>query len=226
VGSDRSDADTDPTVAPDDVRRQWATRTGEFSPEYYAYRGPDEASEAILALLDAHVDRSASVLELGCSSGRHLSYLLEHGYTDLTGVELNADAFEVMADAYPDLAEHGRFHASAIEDVIETFNDDQFDVVYSVETLQHVHPDAAWVFDELVRVTGSLLVTVENEHPSDDQDRRTGASVDASSVRAVTHVDGVPLFHRDWHQVFTERGLIAVSADATRRDTVRAFRPA
>jgi SAM-dependent methyltransferase len=146
-----------------EVRRQWAERSGEYSPEYYAYYGPDETSESLLELIGRYVGREASVLELGCSAGRHLAHLHDHGYGDLTGIEINEDALGVMADAYPELASDGSFHFAAIEDVVGEFPDDSFDVVYSVQTLQHIHPDDAWIFPELARITDDLLITVETE---------------------------------------------------------------
>ena len=193
----------------DDVRRRWAQRSGEFSPAYYAHRGPDETSEAIRALLDRYVDREASVLEPGCSSGRHLAYLHTDGFRDLTGIEVNEDALAVMETAYPDLAAAGTFHADAIEDVLETVEDGAFEAVYSVETLQHVHPDSEWVFAELARVTDTLLITVENE------------GEDGEGVNYVN--DEVPLHYRDWHAVFTDLGLTEIEARPGDRDTVRAF---
>jgi SAM-dependent methyltransferase len=212
-------------VNPEDVREAWAGRSGEFSPAYYAYRGPDERSEAVRRLLERVVGRHGRVLELGCSSGRHLAHLHDAGFDDLSGVELNGDAFDVLREAYPDLAAAGTFHHAAIEDVLPEFGDDAFDAVYSVETLQHLHPEAAWVFDEVVRVTGDLLVTVENEAPTD----RTGDPGEGdreSGVTAVTEVtEGVLLYHRDWKAVFTSRGLVEVAVVRGDRDTVRAFRP-
>jgi len=157
-------------VDQDEVRREWAERTGEYSPEYYAYYGPDETSESIRRVLERFVDPDAPVLEVGCSSGRHLAHLQNHGFEDLTGIEVNEEAFEVMAENYPDLAARGTFYLDAVEDVVGEFEDDRFAAVYSVETLQHVHPDAEWVFGELARVADDLLVTVENEgdaHPGD-----------------------------------------------------------
>jgi SAM-dependent methyltransferase len=238
-----------------DVRQRWAERSGEFSPEYYAHRGPDEASEAIRVLFGRFVGRGASVLELGCSSGRHLAHLQANGYDDLTGIELNADALSVMKESYPDLAAAGTFYAAAIEDVLDSFADGQFAAVYSVETLQHVHPDSEWVFAELARITDDLLITVENErrekgersdadgssgaNASDsadgpaDEDARSGETTgtEASDGRAeavdVSYVDeGMPLYYRDWHRVFTDLGLVEVEAQSGTRDTLRAFRPA
>ncbi|EMA42260.1 class I SAM-dependent methyltransferase [Halobiforma nitratireducens] len=210
-----------------EVRRQWANRSAAYSPEYYAYHGPDKRSKSVRGLLERFVDRDASILELGCSSGRHLSHLADHGFEDLAGIELNGDAFDVMAESYPELAEQGTFHHAAIEDVVEEFEDGQFDAVYSVETLQHVSPDSRWVFAELARITSDLLVTVENEGDrSVSTESGDDADTEASTDYEVTYVtDDVPLYHRDWNRVFTDQGLVEVAAEAGKRDTVRAFRP-
>jgi SAM-dependent methyltransferase len=155
-------------VNSDEVRKRWAERSGEYSPSYYAYYGPNETSDLLLDLLDSFVGSDAAVLELGCSSGRHLAHLHEHGFEELHGVEINDEAFDVMADAYPDLAETGTFHHGAIEEVAPEFPDRRFDAVFSVETLQHIHPDDEAVFGELARITDDALVTVENEDRDGD----------------------------------------------------------
>ncbi|MFC5971569.1 class I SAM-dependent methyltransferase [Halomarina salina] len=204
----------------DEVRERWAERSGEFSPEYYAYYGPDETSAALLDLLDERVGPDASVLELGCSAGRHLAHLHENGYDDLTGIDLNPDAFDVLAETYPDLDETGTFHVGAIEEFVTDLPDDAFDAVYSVETLQHVPPEDDWVFAELARIAGDLLVTVEVEGEGDDR-------TETDERPAVNYVDeGVPLFYRDWNAVFTDCGAIEVESASLDRDTLRAFQPA
>lgn len=195
--------------------RGWAERTGEFSPTYYAGLGPNKVSRSLVTLLDYYSTREASILELGCSSGRHLAYLREHGFENLTGIDINDASFEVMADAYPGLADAGTFHTGAIERLVPDFADDTFDVVYSVETLQHVHPDDEWVFEELVRITGDLLVTIENEgaNPSDD-----------GTTEPVRFVNGqFPLYTRNWNRVFTDRGLNQLFSHPDKPDTIRAF---
>jgi SAM-dependent methyltransferase len=208
-----------------DVRRKWATRSGEFSPEYYAQRGPDRTSEAIGELLEQHLDHESPILEVGCSSGRHLAYLQEKGFEELAGVELNAEAIAVMERTYPDLAAAGTVYVDAIENVLAEFADDHFGAVYSVETLQHVHPDSEWVFGELARITDRLLVTVENEGREATDEKASDRSGGAEDVRYVD--EGVPLYHRHWGQVFTDVGLIEIDADVQPgpRDTLRAFRP-
>ncbi|OVE86188.1 class I SAM-dependent methyltransferase [Natronolimnobius baerhuensis] len=201
-----------------DVRRQWADRSGEYSPEYYAYYGPDDTSDGICRTLEQFVDRTAPVLELGCSSGRHLAHLYEHGFENVTGIELNGDALEVMEEAYPDLAADGEFHIDAIEGVVSDFADDEFSVVYSVETLQHLHPDATWVFDELSRITSDVLITAEIEHDDLEQTAET-----APSVQYID--DEFPLYHRDWNEIFTSRGFDEVDVSSGERETIRTFRP-
>lgn len=200
-----------------DVLRQWADRSGAYSPRYYAHHGPNRTSEALRETLDRFVDRDASVLELGCSSGRHLWHLQEHGFENLAGIEVNDEAFDVMDETYPELAEGGEFYADAIENVVPEFEDNQFDVVYSVETLQHLHPDAEWLFDELTRVTGAVLVTAENEGGEDDRARANDPEVNYVN-------DDFPLYYRDWNTIFTERGFEEVDARAGQRNTVRTFR--
>lgn len=211
----------------------WAERSDKFSPAYYAELGPNKVSRSLVTVLDHCVDREAAVLEVGCSSGRHLAHLHEHGYENLTGVDVNDDAFDVMADHFPTLAAEGTFHAGAIEDVLPEFADDAFDVVYSVETLQHIHPDDDWVFEELARVTGDLLVTTENEgDPNGDEAREDWARDDTrgdgrqvDGAERVNYVNGeFPLYYRNWEQVFGALGLEQIRAKPGTRDTIRVFR--
>lgn len=200
-----------------DVLASWANRSGEYSPDYYAHYGPNEASERVRALLDEAIEPIDPVIELGCSSGRHLAHLHEAGYSDLHGIEINKAAFDVMAEEYPALADAGTFHATAIEDVVGEFDDDAYRAVFSVQTLQHVHPENAWVFDEIVRIAEDLIVTVEIE---------VGEDGDPMADDAVNYVnDEFPLYYRNWNREFIGRGCEELAAASVGNDTVRAFRP-
>ena len=190
------------------VLEAWQGRSGAYSPGYYAYYGPDEVSDAVLDALEATVGAEAAVLELGCSAGRHLARLHDAGYRDLTGIEINPAAREVLAEAYPDLYADGTFHFEAIEDVLGGFEDGRFDAVFSVETLQHIHPDHDWVFEQVARVADDTLVVVELEGEEGE------ALIDGA----------VPLYRRDWRAVFTDLGFEAVDARAVKRDVLRVFR--
>ncbi|MFC4987909.1 class I SAM-dependent methyltransferase [Saliphagus infecundisoli] len=192
----------------EEVRTEWIERSGEYSPDYYAYYGADEVSEAIRERIEERVGSDASVLELGCSSGRHLAHLHDAGFRDLWGVEINETAGDVMREEYPDLAADGSFRFEPIEDVVGGFDDDRFDAVFSVETLQHIHPDDDWVFTEVARIADELVLTAEIE-----------ADEDVTYVR-----ESFPLYHRDWRATFTDLGLEEIESAEVGRDTVRAFR--
>ena len=108
------------------------------------------------------------------------------------------------------------FDTGAQEPSIEKRDDGQFDAVYSVETLQHLHPDAEWVFEEVARITDNVLVTVENEGPTHES---------SPSDAEVNYVDNdTPLYYRDWSHIFTSLGLAEVNAVHGDRDTTRTFR--
>jgi len=199
----------------DSVRNTWTDRAGEYSPAYYAHYGPNETSAVIRDVLAERLPRDAAVLELGCGSGRHLEHLAENGFENLSGVDINAEAFDTMREVYPALAENGTFHCGPIEDIIGDFDDGQFDAVYSVETLQHLHPDVDWVFEEVARITDAILVTAEIEGPIRD----------TSSDPDVNYVDEeTPLYYRDWNRIFTSLGLVEVDVVRGDRDTTRTFR--
>ncbi|MFW6000506.1 MAG: class I SAM-dependent methyltransferase [Halorubrum sp.] len=203
-------------MEPDSVRESWTNRAGEYSPAYYAHYGANETSALIREALSAHLDRDAAVLEIGCGSGRHLEHLAAHGFDDLAGIDINAEAFDTMRETYPDLADDGTFHCGAIEGLVGEFDDGAFDAVYSVETLQHLHPDVEPAFAEIARITDRVLVTAEVEDPARES---------ASAAPNVNYVDDeTPLYYRDWGEVFTSLDLVEVDVVRGDRDTTRTFR--
>lgn len=222
------------TRDPTDVRQQWVDRSRAYSPEYYAYYGPDERSDHLLTVLEDRLDREATVLELGCGSGRHLSHLAANGYEDLVGVDVNGAAFDVLERTYPDLAAAGTFHHGALESVVPSFETDRFDLAYSVETLQHLHPSCDWLLDELHRVTADLLVTaeIESERGDDRGGDRAQVGVDRDDIDREsdgdgvreTDVDGVTLYKRRWDRVLDDAGFDELTAIDCDRVTFRLFR--
>ena len=197
------------------VRDTWTNRTGEYSPAYSAHYGPNETSTVIREILSGYLPRDASVLELGCGSGRHLEHLANDGFENLSGIDINAEAFDTMQETYPTLAADATFRCGPIEDIIKKFDDGHFDAVYSVETLQHLHPDVEWVFEEVARITDKVLVTAEIERPIRD----------SSSEQDVNYVDkDTPLYYRDWRRIFTSQDLSQVDVVHGDRDTTRTFR--
>ncbi|MEZ3143706.1 class I SAM-dependent methyltransferase [Halobaculum sp. MBLA0143] len=202
----------------DEVRRGWADRSGAYSPAYYAYHGPDARSEWVTRAVETRLGETGSVLEVGCSSGRHLEQFRRAGFDDLAGVELNPEAVSVMGEAFPELATVADVRVDGMASALADRPTDDVDVVYAVETLQHVPPASTEAFEEIARVAGELVVTAENEGDGDHSDGSPGE---------VTHVDDdLPLFFRDWGRVFEAQGLDLVETAATvdGRTTGRVFR--
>lgn len=191
-----------------EARRTWEDKDGWYSPAYYAMVGPNETSEQLRATLDQRVDEDAKILEIGCSSGRHLAHLHNAGYTHLYGVEINEEARTVMNRAYPELAADATIFERPFQTAVQSFDDDQFDVVYSVETLELIPPDDEWVFDHLRRICRQLLITVENE---------------GDNTRAMTVIEDFPLFYRNWKDVLENEQWRLVETKEMAIDTLRVF---
>jgi len=151
-------------------------------------------SEALLSMLDrivgtgwrdmewhgsADTAKDCAILEVGCGAGRNLAYLYDHGYTNLVGIEINSHAITLLRQTYPQLADVV-IHEGPAEEVLPTLADDQFEVAFTMSTLQHIHPDSVGVFDDLARVARQVLVIEgpprrdKRQHPH-DYDRIFGA---------------------------------------------------
>ena len=50
-----------------------------------------DRSKKIVEFFEKYVDKDASILELGCSSGRNLKFLQEAGYKNVEGLEMSDD---------------------------------------------------------------------------------------------------------------------------------------
>ena len=100
------------------------------------------------------------ILELGSGTGRNLHYLLSSGYDNVFGIEISHRAMELMKQKYPEILHV--WHDS-IENKIMDIKTGEFDIVFSMAVLMHIHGNSEWVFDEIVRVTKRCLVTIEEE---------------------------------------------------------------
>ncbi|WP_459889443.1 class I SAM-dependent methyltransferase [Halostagnicola bangensis] len=206
-------------VDSEEIREIWVSKEGKYSPEYYASKGIDETSELVLDVIESAAEPDDHILEIGCSSGRHLAHLYHNGYENLSGIEINDRSVEVMGEHFPQLSSDARIHTRAVEDIVESFEDGEFDVVYSVETLEIIPPKNDWVFGEIARITDDALITVEEE-PANP----TGRPIQNRPVR---ETDGFPVFRRRWSDIFSEYGFdsnTVVEQDSVPEDTVRVFR--
>jgi SAM-dependent methyltransferase len=109
------------------------------------------------------VDTDCRILEIGCNVGRNLNCLFKNGYYNLTGIEINEKAVQLLKQAYPEMAAESQVIVAPVEEVIRQFGDGEFDLVFTLATLMHIHPSSEWIFREIVRITKMYVVTIENE---------------------------------------------------------------
>lgn len=123
-----------------------------------------QRSQFLVELIKKYLNSNAKILEIGCNNvGRNLNYLFNAGYIRLAGVEISEDAIDLMKRVYPEMAKQIKVYCGSVEDIIKDFEDDAFDVVFTMAVLEHIHPDSEFIFPEMVRITRRYLITIEDE---------------------------------------------------------------
>lgn len=120
-------------------------------------------SQFLVEIVKRHATPKAKILEIGCSVGRNLHYLFLAGFRNLEGIEISEKALELLKQAYPEMARHTKIHNVPVEEIITELKDCEFDIVFTMALLQHIHLDSEWIFPEIVRITKDFLVTIEDE---------------------------------------------------------------
>lgn len=100
--------------------------------------------------------------------GRNLAFLYDHGYHNVTGIEINPHAVELLRETYPQLAD-ADMHVGAAEEMLVQFDDDHFDVIFTMAVLEHIHPESTEVFEHMARTAKSLLTIEPEGHTSHRQ---------------------------------------------------------
>ena len=94
------------------------------------------------------VDRDARILEVGCNIGNQLLMLHEMGFTDLTGVDVQAYALDEARENCP----FATFHQAGAGEL--PFEDASFDLVFTSGVLIHISPaDLPAALREIARVS-------------------------------------------------------------------------
>lgn len=116
-------------------------------------------SDAVIRLLDAHrVSRDARILDIGCSGGPMLAALRDHGFTEISGIDVSEEAV-------------GRCRARGLDaQVMDAgaleFPAATFDVLIASDVLEHLADDRAGLetWRRTLKPSGLLLVFVP-AHP-------------------------------------------------------------
>lgn len=144
------------------IHSYWRSPPTENAPERYAWESRGERSRFLVSLVERYASSDARILEVGCNVGRNLEYLRRAGFMNLTGIDINPQAVALMGQTYPELADLATIKVGAAEDIIPSFGDSEFDVVFTLAVLEHIHPESEWLFAHLARIARTLI-TIEDE---------------------------------------------------------------
>jgi methionine biosynthesis protein MetW len=112
-------------------------------------------NQAQLGLLADLVPQGARVLDLGCGDGELLAYLRDHKNCTGYGIEIDDAAVHACTQRGVDVIQLN------LDEGLKLFDDDSFDVVLQIDTLQHLR-NAEVMLRETVRVGKAGIVAFPN----------------------------------------------------------------
>ena len=140
----------------------WKTPNDRWnSPELYLQG--HERSEFLVSIVKRYLNHEDSILEVGCNVGRNMQFLFDAGFRNLSAVEISAKALELMKLKFPIIAKSSRIYNSTIEDWVQSCSSLQFDLIFAMAVLEHLHWDSDWVFSYLSKMSKKYLVIIEDE---------------------------------------------------------------
>lgn len=116
-------------------------------------------------LNDHNIPKDAKILEIGCNVGTNLNVLMEMGYRNVHGIEISQEAVSLMKESYPNINQENIVVGNAV-DVLHKMEADSMDVIFTMAVLMHIHPSSSSLFNEMVRVSKSRIITIEPENAS------------------------------------------------------------
>ena len=128
------------------------------------YNKPKALIKFLEQFWSPYIKKDFSILELGCNCGTNLNLLHTERYTDLSGIDINADAVNLMNSVYPELYENATICVGKFEDLLSEIESKSFDVIFTMAVLMHIHPTSTQVFSNMARIARKYIVVVEQEY--------------------------------------------------------------
>ena len=151
----------------DELHTYWRSpQDGSNKPEDYILGRDGEAPKRtgyIVDLIESESSKDESILEIGCNVGRNLNELYIKGFRNLSAIDISEEALTMLINTYPELASIANLYNTPVEESIIKFRDCEFDVVFTMAVLMHIHPDSEFIFDDMVRITKKRLIVIEDE---------------------------------------------------------------
>lgn len=127
-------------------------------PEFYLTL--ENVSRMIVETMMRYADKTDTILEIGCGTGRNLAALKKAGYKRLSGIEISPKTVEVGREYFPAYKRIQVLIGPAEQMIDEV---DEVDVIYTVGLLMHIPPEHEWLFERIAQKARKLIVTVEGE---------------------------------------------------------------
>jgi SAM-dependent methyltransferase len=171
------------------------------TPLNYTVVDPD-AQLLLDAIIRTCPDKNASLLDVGCNTGRHVIYLAERGYRNLTGVDAMGEAISFFSQRAPDVFRNARINHDLFQRFLSRQADRSFDLSYSHgATIELVHPSFD-VVRHLTRVTRShICLLLHQRHGF----RRHWFEQFARNGFELIHDQAVPPLESEMHLVVFKR---------------------
>lgn len=151
-------------AARDDLHKYWiAPDDGSNRPQEYLNERCNHRSEFLVDLVRKYGDANARILEIGCNAGRNLSYLYRNGYRNVEAIEISETAIALLQETFPEMAKSMTIYNRPVEDAITSMGSSDYNIVFTVAVLEHIHRDSEWVFEHMARITKDVLITFEDE---------------------------------------------------------------
>ena len=158
--------DREDKITKEEAHRMWKVppeknNWKENSPE--DYKAPTKRSEYFVSMACDYLNSDSNILEIGCNVGRNLEHLYESGYENLSGIEINSDAINLMKESYPLMYQSSNIFNGCVEDIIPTLKTDSYECVYTIAVLEHIHHDSEFIFEHMKRIASKYIITIEDE---------------------------------------------------------------
>jgi SAM-dependent methyltransferase len=111
-------------------------------------------------MLSPYITKKHSILEIGCNVGRNLNHLWQGGYKNVCGMEISEHAVRRLRVEYPCLVDVP-IHIGPAEFSILKYGRCSVDVIFTMATLEYLHPDNKFLFKEIARVAGKYVLAIE-----------------------------------------------------------------
>lgn len=117
-----------------------------------------------LYVLNKYAKKEWSILEIGCNTGKVMANVINAGFKNVSGIEINPAAISLGRKHYPVLNKVQIIN-SPIEEVVKDI--DEVDVIYACGVYMHLPPEFEWVFEVIANKARKLILTTENEAETD-----------------------------------------------------------